>query len=97
MFAESGAFIFGRRTYEIADGWRGRYPVDGMPVFVLTHDPPPDFPHGPSNLTFVTDGIESAIDQARAVAGDKDIKLGGTREASIDMTRSRAPAESADA
>ena len=78
MFAESGAFIFGRRTYEIADGWRGRHPVEGMPVFVLTHDPPPDFPHGPSNLTFVTDGIESAIDQARAVAGDKDIKLGGT-------------------
>ena len=79
MFAESGAFIFGRRAYEIADGWRGRHPVDGMPVFVLTHDPPPDFPHGLSNLTFVTDG-KSAIDQARAVAGDKDIKLGGTRE-----------------
>ena len=75
-----GMHLFGRRTYEIADGWRGRHPVEGMPVFVLTHDPPPDFPHGPSNLTFVTDGIESAIDQARAVAGDKDIKLGGTRE-----------------
>ena len=77
MFAESGAFIFGRRTYEIADGWGGRHPVNGVPVFVLTHDPPADFPRGPSNLTFVTDGIESAIDQARAVAGDKDIKLGG--------------------
>lgn len=77
MFAESGAFIFGRRTYEITDGWGGRHPVNGVPVFVLTHDPPADFPHGPSNLTFVTDGIESAIRQARAVAGHKDIKLGG--------------------
>lgn len=77
MFAESGAFIFGRRTYEIADGWGGSHPVNRVPVFVLTHDPPADFPRGPSNLTFVTDGIESAIDQARAVAGDKDIKLGG--------------------
>jgi dihydrofolate reductase len=34
-------------------------------------------PKGPSNLTFVTDGIASAIQQARAVAGGKDIKLGG--------------------
>jgi len=77
MFAESGAFIFGRRTYDITDGWGRRHPVNGVPVFVLTHDPPADHPRGPSNLTFVTDGIESAIEQARAVAGDKDIKLGG--------------------
>lgn len=78
MFAESGAFIFGRRTYEITNGWDGRHPVDGAPTFVLTHNPPVDYPRGPSNLTFVTDGIESAIRQARAVAGTKDIKLGGT-------------------
>ena len=77
MFAESGAFIFGRRTYEIANGWDGRHPVNGVPAFVLTHHPPADYPRGPSNLTFVTDGIASAIRQARAVAGGKDIKLGG--------------------
>jgi dihydrofolate reductase len=51
--------------------------VNGAPIFVLTHNPPSDYPRGPSNLTFVTDGIESAIRQARAVAGGKDIKLGG--------------------
>jgi dihydrofolate reductase len=77
MFAESGAFIFGRRTYEIANGWGGNHPVNGAPTFVLTHHPPGDYPRGPSNLTFVTDGIENAIRQARAVAGGKDIKLGG--------------------
>ena len=77
MFAESGAFIFGRRTYEITNGWDGRHPVNGVPVLVLTHKPPPEYPRGPSNLTFVTDGIESAIHQARAVAKGKDIKLGG--------------------
>lgn len=55
----------------------GRHPVNGAPIFVLTHHPPADYPRGPSNLTFVTDGIESAIRQARAVAGVKDIKLGG--------------------
>lgn len=77
MFAESGAYIFGRRTYEIANGWGGRHPVNGAPIFVLTHHPPAKYPRGPSNLTFVTDGTESAIHQARAVAGGKDIKLGG--------------------
>lgn len=77
MFAESGAFIFGRRTYDIVDGWGGRHPVNGVPVFVLTHNPPAEHPRGPSNLTFVTDGIGSAITQARAVAKGKDIKLGG--------------------
>jgi dihydrofolate reductase len=79
MFAESGAFIFGRRTYDITDGWGGRHPVDGRPIFVLTHRPPPaaEVPAGPSNLTFVTDGIGSAIRQAKAVAGGRDVKLGG--------------------
>jgi dihydrofolate reductase len=67
----------GRRTYEIATGWGGSHPVNGAPTFVLTHDPPADYPRGPSNLTFVTDGIESAIRQAREVAGGKDNKLGG--------------------
>jgi len=77
MFADSGAFIFGRRTYDITNGWNGRHPVNGAPTFVLTHRPPADYPRGPSNLTFVTDGIASAVQQARAVAGGKDIKLGG--------------------
>jgi dihydrofolate reductase len=79
MFEESGAFIFGRRTYDITNGWGGAHPVNGVPVFVLTHSPPPaeTVPKGPSKLTFVTDGITGAIQQARAVAGGKDIKLGG--------------------
>lgn len=79
MFDESGSFVFGRRTYDITRGWGGRHPVDGMPVFVLTHRPPPaeSVPKGPSNLQFVTDGIESAIRRARAAAGDKHVKLGG--------------------
>ena len=52
--------------------------MNGVPTFVLTHRPPADFPRGPSNLTFVTDGIESAIRQARVAANGKDVKLGGT-------------------
>jgi dihydrofolate reductase len=79
MFAESGAFIFGRRTYDITKGWGGRHPINGVPVLILTHHPPaPEtVPKGPSNLTFVTDGIASAIDKASGVARGKDVKLGG--------------------
>ncbi len=79
MYAESGAYIFGRRTYDITDGWDGRHPVNGVPVFVLTHTPPPPetVPKGPSNLTFVTDGIASAVRQAKVAAGDKHVRLGG--------------------
>ena len=79
MYEESGAFIFGRRTYDITNGWGGAHPVDGAPVFILTHTPPraDTVPKGPSKLTFVTDGIASAIRQARAVADGRDIKLGG--------------------
>lgn len=79
MFADSGAFIFGRKTYDITNGWGGRHPVNGAPTFILTHNPPPPdtVPKGPSNLTFVTDGIASAIDKARKVARGKDINLGG--------------------
>ena len=49
--------------------------MDGVPTFVLPHNPPADYPRGPSNLTFVTDGIASAIQQARAVTNRKDIKI----------------------
>ena len=58
MYEESGAFIFGRRTCDISpNGWGGAYPVNGVPVFILTHAPPPAemVPKGLSNLTFVTD------------------------------------------
>ena len=79
MFDESGAFIFGRRTYDITNGWNGRHPVHGVPVLILTHQPPPasEVPRGPSNITFVTDGIESAVRQAKLAAGAKHVKLGG--------------------
>jgi len=79
MYAESGAFIFGRRTYDITDGWEGSHPVDGVPLFILTHTPPApaEVPQGRSKITFVTDGIESAVLQAKAAAGNKDVKLGG--------------------
>jgi dihydrofolate reductase len=79
MYEESGAFIFGRKTYDITNGWNGRHPVNDAPVFILTHHPPPEdrVPKGPSGIVFVTTGIIRAIQLAKTAAGDKHVKLGG--------------------
>ncbi len=72
---EAGALVTGRKTFNIANGWSGRHPVD-VPVFVLTHTVPEDWVYEGSPFTFVTDGVESAVEQAKAVAGDKDVGVG---------------------
>jgi dihydrofolate reductase len=79
MFATSGAMVIGRTFYDIVNGWGGNHPVRGVPIFVVTHHPPaPEkVPQGATPFTFVTDGIESAIKQAKAAAGDKYIGIAG--------------------
>src|SRR5436190_5613995 len=60
------------------NGWWGRNPPFHHPVFVLTHHPrDPVVKQGGTTFTFVTDGIESALAQAREAAGDKDVAIGG--------------------
>jgi dihydrofolate reductase len=58
------------------EGWGGSHPV-GVPVFVVTHHVPEQVPKGTTTFTFVTDGIESAIDQAKAAAGEKNVGVAG--------------------
>jgi len=70
-----GAVITGRRTFDIAGGWGGHHPM-GVPFFVLTHSPPGEHVGPGTDGTAVTDGIESALEQARAVAGDRPIAVG---------------------
>jgi dihydrofolate reductase len=78
----TGAMLVGRRTYDLVDGWGGSHPIPGVPVFVLTHDMPAEHPEGETPLIFVTDGIQSAIDQAKAAAGDRNIYIiGGAKVA----------------
>jgi dihydrofolate reductase len=73
----SGAVIVGRRMYELAEGW-GDNPPFHKPVFVLTHRArEPLVKEGGTTFTFVTDGAASALAQARAVAGDRAISIGG--------------------
>ena len=73
--SKMGGFVTGRRTFDIANAWGGRHPVD-VPVFVVTHTVSQDWVYEGSPFTFVTDGVESAVEQAKAVAGDKNVGVG---------------------
>lgn len=70
-FATYGAGVWGRRTFDIAGAWGGHPP--GSPCFIVTHHPPQEWVYEGSPFTFVTDGVESAIRQAKVAAGDKDV------------------------
>jgi len=86
-FHNVGAWILGRNMFgpvrgpwpdESWKGWWGDEPPYHVPVFVLTHHPrAPIQMKGGTTFNFVTDGIESALKQAKAAAGGKDVRLGG--------------------
>src|SRR5215204_3994642 len=69
-------FVTGRRTFDITNGWGGGNPPLGVPTFVVTHTVPQEWVYEGSPFTFVTDGLESALEQAKAVAADKDVAVG---------------------
>jgi dihydrofolate reductase len=82
-----GATVMGRNMFgggggpwgaDPWDGWWGDDPPFHMPVFILTHHSrEPDTKEGGTIFTFITDGIESALEQAREAASGKDVALGG--------------------
>ena len=73
----AGALIGGRRTYDMAlPEWGAGGPHPPTPVFVITHAAP-DSPPPDSAYTFVTDGIDAALDQARLAAGELDVRIMG--------------------
>ena len=69
----AGAGVWGRRTFDITRSWGGH--PSGTPCFIVTHTVPQEWAGEGSPFTFVTDGVESAIRQARKAAGDKDVLL----------------------
>jgi dihydrofolate reductase len=86
--ARQGAVVMGRRMFSggagpweddpNADGWWGDEPPFRVPVFILTHHArEPVTKQGGTTFTFVTDGIEAALEQARAAAGDRDVLVAG--------------------
>jgi dihydrofolate reductase len=70
-----GAMLTGRRTFDAAQGWNGNHAWG--PAFVLTHSVPAGWPRPNSTVHFVTDGIESAVKQAKAAAGGKSVGVHG--------------------
>ena len=89
--AANGAVVMGRRMYSggsgpweqdpNAGGWWGDEPPFHSPVFVVTHHARERVElQGGTTFTFVTDGIESAVEQARAAAGDRDVAVAGGAE-----------------
>jgi dihydrofolate reductase len=90
MYARTGAVIMGRRLFDVIDGPDGwsddmgygaeRDQTTGPPpVFVMTHTAPDTWRLG-DRFTFVTDGLRSAVDKARAAAGGKDVVIMGGGE-----------------
>ena len=86
------AGVIGRRLFDLTNGWNG-VPANGEHVFVVTHEPPTDWEYlDTAPFTFVTDGVRSAIEKARAFAGDRGVsvsagQIGGQalREGLIDQ------------
>jgi len=71
----TGAVLAGRRTVEQVDHWGGTH--HGVPIFVPSHRPPAAAVAKYPLVTYVTDGIESAMAQAKAAAGDRDVMVHG--------------------
>jgi dihydrofolate reductase len=87
--ANVGAEIMGRRKFgggpgpwgdDPWRGWWGEKPPFNMPVFVLTHHERPPLTLADTTFTFVTDGTEAALEQARAAAAGEDVVIGGGAE-----------------
>lgn len=100
--ADVGAVVMGRNMFggrgpwgaDPWEGWWGDDPPFHVPVFVLTHHArEPLHKQGGTSFTFVTDGIESALEQARTAAGEQDVSLAGGAKAAQQYLRAGLPDE----
>lgn len=76
-FSNTGAIVTGRRDFDVSNAWGGKSPLPA-PILIVTHRVPQEWAYAGSPFTFVTDGVASAIEQAKAVAGDKHITVGSS-------------------
>jgi len=70
---DCGAIISGRRTFDIANGWKDGHPID-VPIFVVTHQAPTQGEWSP-RVSFVTEGLDRALERARKAAGERTISV----------------------
>ena len=72
----AGVLVTARRTFDIAHAWGGKHPMN-VPIVVVAHEVPQEWVNKPgSPFTFVTDGVMSAIEKAKQIAGDKTVVVG---------------------
>ncbi|MER7803086.1 dihydrofolate reductase family protein [Streptomyces parvulus] len=77
-FDATGAVVMGRTMYDLGEEFWGDNPPFRTPVFVLTHRPRPTLvKEGGTTFHFVTEGIHSALERARAAAGHRNVDIGG--------------------
>ncbi|HEX9037908.1 MAG TPA: deaminase [Ktedonobacterales bacterium] len=72
-----GALVTGRRQYEQTHGWGGKHPVDA-PIVVVTHRPAPAWVQPDWPVTFIHEGVEDAILEAKKLAGEKTVAVAST-------------------
>lgn len=72
-----GAMVTGRRDFDVSDAYGGLSPF-GVPMFIVTHQPPQAWLTAGSPFTFVTEGPEHALELAQAAAGNKDVDVSGS-------------------
>ena len=78
IYESTGAVLIGKRMFDVGFEPWGDPPPFGMPVYVVTHEEREPMPmQGGTTYTFVTDGIEVALERARAAAGDKNVGIWG--------------------
>lgn len=80
-YETTGAIVMGRRWFDIGEMPWGDDPPFQVPVFVLTHRVRETIKKGKTTFIFVTDGIQSALEKAKAAAGNKDVSVGGANVA----------------
>lgn len=77
-FQTTGAIVTGRRDFDVSHAWGGNPPYD-VPAFIVTHKAPQEWLKQGMPFTFVTDGVESALKKAAAIAGEKNVIVGGSK------------------
>jgi dihydrofolate reductase len=78
IMATTGAQVTGRRDFDISKAWGGQSPMN-VPIFIVTHSPPQEWLDKESPFTFITEGVERAVEQARQIAGEKNVAVNGSK------------------
>jgi len=73
-----GAFVTGRRDFDVSHAWGGKNPMN-VPTFIVTHTVPQEWVKEGSPFTFVTEGVEKAIEQGKQAAGEKVLLVSGSK------------------